>query len=259
MSISDYETLHVEDSDDFVTLTVTRPSARNALSHQVLTELKDFLSTAAKPMILTGAPGPAFVAGADIREMAAMSPDEGEQFGRLGQDVMNLLEAVPAPVIACVDGYALGGGCELAMACDFIYATSKAVFGQPEVLLGLIPGFGGCVRLQQLVGPGRARELIYSGRKVDAEEARRIGLVNEFFDSREDMLAAARRSLGTIAANSPAAVALCKATVNSARGQEVLAGLSIELASFRRTFTTPDMIEGTTAFLAKRKPVFRRV
>ena len=116
-----------------------------------------------------------------------------------GSSVMNLLESVPAPVIACVDGYALGGGCELAMAADFIYATSKAVFGQPEVLLGLIPGFGGCVRLQQLVGPGLARELIYSGRKIDAAQAQRIGLVNEVFESREDMLAAAARTLREIA------------------------------------------------------------
>nr|WP_218922104.1 enoyl-CoA hydratase-related protein [Kibdelosporangium phytohabitans] len=246
------------DNDDIVTVTVTRPEARNALSRQVLTELRHFLSTAATPMILTGAPGPAFVAGADIREMAAMTPDEGTEFGRLGQDVMNLLEAVPAPVIACVDGYALGGGCELAMAADFVYATSKAVFGQPEVQLGLIPGFGGCVRLQRLVGPGRARELIYTGRKVDAAEALRIGLVNEVFDTRAEMLTAARTSLATIAANSPAAVALCKNAVNAARGENIHTGLEVELAAFREAFTTPDMRTGTAAFLAKRKPVFNR-
>nr|WP_042198448.1 enoyl-CoA hydratase-related protein [Kibdelosporangium sp. MJ126-NF4]CEL23409.1 Enoyl-CoA hydratase [Kibdelosporangium sp. MJ126-NF4]CEL23475.1 Enoyl-CoA hydratase [Kibdelosporangium sp. MJ126-NF4]CTQ96855.1 Enoyl-CoA hydratase (EC 4.2.1.17) [Kibdelosporangium sp. MJ126-NF4] len=252
-----YETLHVDDTGDIVTLTITRPAARNALSRQVLTELQHFLRTAVKPMILTGAPGPAFVAGADIREMAAMTPEEGRQFGRLGQSVMNLLEAVPAPVIACVDGYALGGGCELAMASDFIYATTKAVFGQPEVLLGLIPGFGGCVRLQRLVGPGRARELVYTGRKVDATEARRLGLVNEVYDTRAEMLTAARACLTTIAANSPAAVALCKATVNAARGENVHTGLEVELAAFRQAFTTPDMRTGTAAFLAKRKPVFR--
>jgi enoyl-CoA hydratase len=252
----DYETLHIQD-DGVLTLTVTRPSARNALSRQVLTELRHFLSTAVKPMILTAEPGPAFVAGADIREMAAMTPDEGEEFGRLGQEVMNLLENMPAPVIACVDGYALGGGCELAMAADFIYATSKAVFGQPEVLLGLIPGFGGCVRLPRLVGPARARELIYSGRKVDAAEAQRIGLVNEVFDSRADMLAAALRTLHTIAVNSPAAVALCKTAINGAYGQSIDEGLALEASAFRQAFTTSDMREGTKAFLAKRKPVFR--
>lgn len=250
--------LHVEETDGIVTVTVTRPEARNALSRQVLTELRDFLGTAAKPMILTGAPGPAFVAGADIREMAAMTPDEGEEFGRLGQTVTSLLEAVPAPVIACVDGYALGGGCELAMAADFIYATTAAVFGQPEVLLGLIPGFGGCVRLQQLVGPARARELIYSGRKVDAAHAQRIGLVNEVFGTRQEMFAAARLTLATIAANSPAAVALCKKTVNAARGENVHTGLELELAAFRQAFTTPDMRVGTAAFLAKREPVFNQ-
>ena len=252
----DYSHLDIEDGD-IVTLTVNRPSARNALSVGVLTELQHYLRTATKPMILTGAPGPAFVAGADIREMAPMTPDEGAAFGRLGQQVMNLLESVPAPVIACVDGYALGGGCELAMAADFIYATSKAVFGQPEVLLGLIPGFGGCVRLQQLVGPGLARDLIYSGRKIEAAQAQRIGLVNQVFESRQDMLAAAARTLGEIAVNSPTAVALCKAAINGSRGANVDSGLDLEATAFRQAFTTPDMREGTAAFLAKRTPVFR--
>ena len=254
----DYETLDIQETENVVTLTITRPSARNALSRRTLGELRDFLARVTKPMILTAAPGPAFVAGADIREMAAMTPDEGEDFGRLGQAVMNLLEQLPVPVVACVDGYALGGGCELALAADFIYATRKAVFGQPEVLLGLIPGFGGCVRLQRLIGPARARELIYSGRHVDALEANRIGLVNEIFDSREEMLDAAHRTLVRIAANSPAAVALCKTAINAARGRDVLQGLDIELAAFREAFTTPDMREGTAAFLAKREPTFHR-
>lgn len=255
----DYRNLLVEDVDGIVTLTVHRPTARNALSVDTLTELRDFLTatTSIRGLILTGAPGPAFIAGADIREMAAMTPDEAEVFGGLGQEVTRLLEQVPVPVIACVDGYALGGGCEMAMACDFVYATEKAVFGQPEVLLGLIPGFGGCVRLQRMVGPAKARELIYSGRKVDAVEARRIGLVNEVFDSREDMLAAARRTLVEIAANSLVAVALCKSVVNAASGRTVADGLDIELDAFRRAFTSPDMKEGTAAFLAKRPPVFR--
>lgn len=254
----DYETLDIRETENVVTLTITRPAARNALSRRTLGELRDFLARVTKPMILSAAPGPAFVAGADIREMATMTPDEGEEFGRLGQAVMNLLEHLPAPVVACVDGYALGGGCELALAADFIYATRKAVFGQPEVLLGLIPGFGGCVRLQRLIGPARARELIYSGRHVDALEANRIGLVNEIFDSREDMLAAAHRTLVRIAANSPAAVTLCKTAINAARGQNVLQGLDIELTAFRQAFTTPDMREGTAAFLAKREPTFHR-
>jgi enoyl-CoA hydratase len=254
----DYQTLGTEQRDGITTVTVTRPEARNALSGRTLTELHHLLSNASGPLILTGAPGPAFIAGADIREMASMTPAEGEEFGRLGQSVTTLLESIDFPVIACVDGYALGGGCEIALACDFVYATDKSVFGQPEVLLGLIPGFGGCVRLHQRVGPARAREMIYSGRHVDAAEAYRIGLVNEVFDSRDAMLAAARHTLATINRNSPAAVALCKATINATRGQEVQTGLGVELAAFRQAFTTSDMREGTAAFLAKRKPAFAR-
>jgi len=253
----DYQALSVEQQDGVTTVTVTRPEARNALSGRALTELHHLLGGATGPLILTGAPGPAFVAGADIGEMARMTPDEGERFGRLGQSVTSLLESVPVPVIACVDGYALGGGCELALACDFVYATEKSVFGQPEVVLGLIPGFGGCVRLQRHVGPARAREMIYTGRRVDAAEAQRIGLVNELFPDRDAMLTAARHTLATIGRNSPAAVSLCKATINAARGRDVETGLGIELAAFRQVFTTPDMREGTAAFLAKREPTFR--
>jgi enoyl-CoA hydratase len=254
----DYRTLGTETRDGITTVTVTRPEARNALSRRTLTELLQVVGGATGPLILTGAPGPAFVAGADIREMARMTPEEGEEFGRLGQAVTSLLESVRVPVIACVDGYAFGGGCELALACDFVYATEKSVFGQPEVTLGLIPGFGGCVRLQQQVGPARARELIYSGRRVDAAEAQRIGLVNELFPDRDAMLTAARHTLTAIGRNSPAAVSLCKATINAARGQDVRTGLLAELTAFRQAFTTPDRHEGTAAFLAKREPAFPR-
>ena len=245
------------------TVTVDRPRARNALSSPVLTELLGVCSSlgddpAVAGIVLTGAPGPAFVAGADIREMAALDPDEGTRFGALGQEVTRALEALPVPVIACVDGYALGGGCELALACDFVYATPKAVFGQPEVLLGLIPGFGGCVRLRRQVGPGRARELIYTGRHVDAAEAQRIGLVTELFDNREAMLAGARATITAVSRNSRNAVALAKRAVNASRGRSVEDGLERELAAFRAAFTSPDMREGTGAFLGKREPVFGR-
>ncbi|MEJ2858784.1 MULTISPECIES: enoyl-CoA hydratase/isomerase family protein [unclassified Saccharothrix] len=256
----DYSTLAVDTDDDGITtLTVTRPEARNALSGQVLTELAHFLSTQSPTgVVLTGAPGPAFVAGADIREMAGMTPAEGERFGALGQRVTRLVEEAPFPVVAAVDGYALGGGCELVLACDFAYATRKAVFGQPEVVLGLIPGFGGCVRLPRLVGPAVARELIYTGRHVDAEEALRLGLVTSVFDDRPTMLAAARAALRRIAGNSPVAVSLAKAVLNGVRGRTVPEGLDVELAAFREAFTTDDRHEGTTAFLAKRPPDFGR-
>ncbi|WP_086664687.1 enoyl-CoA hydratase/isomerase family protein [Lentzea kentuckyensis] len=255
----DYQTLLLDEHDDVLTVTVHRPPARNALSQRTLTELRHLLATFAGPraLLLTGSVGPAFIAGADIREMAAMTPEEGEQFGALGQEVTRLLEQLPVPVIACVDGYALGGGCEMAMACDFVYATRKAVFGQPEVLLGLIPGFGGCVRLFRRVGIAKARELIYSGRRVDAAEAHRLGLVNEVFDNREEMFAAARLVLADIAANSPAAVSACKSVLDAVDGLSVDEGLRVELEAFREAFTTTDMREGTDAFLSKRAPTFR--
>ncbi|GAB2807408.1 enoyl-CoA hydratase/isomerase family protein [Lentzea nigeriaca] len=255
----DCQTLLLDEHDGVVTVTVNRPPARNALSEQTLTELRDLFRdlTGPRAVLLTGSEGPAFIAGADIREMAAMTPEEGEKFGALGQEVTRLIEQLPVPAIACVDGYALGGGCEMAMACDFIYATRKAVFGQPEVLLGLIPGFGGCVRLFRRVGVAKARELIYSGRRVDAVEAHRLGLVNEVFDSREEMFAAARRVLTDIAANSPAAVSACKSVINAVDGLGVAEGLRAELEAFRQAFTTDDMREGTAAFLAKRTPEFR--
>jgi enoyl-CoA hydratase len=258
----DQQTVVVEVQAPVATVTVNRPRARNALSSEVLTGLLDALAElrgnpAIAGVILTGAPGPAFVAGADIREMAAMDPERGARFGALGQEVTRELERLPVPVIACVDGYALGGGCEIALACDFVYATPKAVFGQPEVLLGLIPGFGGCVRLRRQVGPGRARELIFTGRHVDAAEAHRMGLVNELFDSREAMLGGARATITAVSRNSRDAVALAKNALNAGRGHSVDTGLELELSAFRLAFTTPDMREGTTAFLGKREPAFR--
>ncbi|MGW4060924.1 enoyl-CoA hydratase/isomerase family protein [Amycolatopsis sp. NPDC004747] len=254
-------TVVVELQAPVATVTVDRPRARNALSSQVLTELLAVCSSlggnpAVAGVVLTGAPGPAFVAGADIREMAALDPPRGARFGALGQEVTRALEALPVPVIACVDGYALGGGCELALACDFVYATPKAVFGQPEVLLGLVPGFGGCVRLWRQVGPGRARELIFTGRHVDAAEAHRIGLVTELFDSREAMLAGARATIKAVSRNSRAAVALAKGAVNASRGRTVDDGLELELSAFRSAFAGPDVREGTGAFLGKREPGF---
>lgn len=257
-----FETLDVGTHEGIMTVAVNRPNALNALSARTLTELKQLLASLGanesgiRGVILTGAGDRAFIAGADIREMAVMTPDEGEAFGRLGQEVTRLLEDLPKPVIACVNGYALGGGCEMAMGCDYIYATKNAVFGQPEVSLGLIPGFGGCVRLQRFVGPGRAKEMIYTGRKVDAEEALRIGLANRVFPTRDSMLEAARESLAEVAKRSPIAVSICKATINAANGRTTAGALEIETAAFRQAFTTEDMREGTRAFLEKRTPTF---
>jgi enoyl-CoA hydratase len=258
-----FETLIIDSHDGITTVTVNRPGALNALSALTLTELKHLLTLlttgggpVSRGVILTGAGDRAFIAGADIREMARMTPAEGEEFGRLGQDVTRLLEDLPIPVIACVNGYALGGGCEMAMGCDYLYATENALFGQPEVALGLIPGFGGCVRLQRYIGPARAKEMIYTGRRISAQEALRIGLVNRVFATRHEMLDAAVESLNEIATRSPIAVSLCKATINAAHGLTTAAALEVETAAFRKAFTTDDMREGTRAFIEKRTAAF---
>jgi enoyl-CoA hydratase len=256
-----HQTLIVDHVDDIITVTINRPAQLNALSELVLGELGELGASYARRrgvrgMILTGAGERAFVAGADIKRMAQMEGEQGAAFGRLGQRVTEVIEALPFPVIACVDGVALGGGCELAMAADFIYATERATFGQPEVKLGLIPGFGGCVRLPRFVGPARAKELIYSGRSIDAREAERIGLVNRVFASRDEMLGAARVTLDEVAQRSPVAVALCKEVLNGLPGKSTLQQLALEAAAFARAFETDDKREGVAAFVAKRAPHF---
>jgi len=258
-----YQTLLVEQHSGIVTLTINRPDKLNALSEVVLGELNDLLTGLAaksfpeiRGMVVTGAGDKAFIAGADIARMAEMSPAEGATFSQLGQGVPLLLEALPFPVIACVHGYALGGGCELAMGCDYIFATETAVFGQPEVSLGLIPGFGGCVRLLRLVGPSRAKELIYTGRNVKADEALRIGLVNRVFATKQEMLAGAAESLALVTAKSPVAVSVCKQILNELEGKSTRDQLRVENDGFYRVFESEDKREGTAAFLAKRKPVF---
>lgn len=209
-------------------------------------------------MILTGAGEKAFIAGADIKEMDSMTPEEGERFGTLGQEVSLLFERVPVPVIACVNGFALGGGLEMAMSCDFIYATSNAVFGQPEVNLALIPGFGGTQRLMRYVGLGHARELIYTGRNFKAEEAYSLGLLNRRpFSTKDDMIAAAEKTLGLVKGKSAVVVAKCKEVIRNGEGVPLPNGLALEKAAFRFVFETEDKEEGVKAFLEKRPPVFK--
>lgn len=256
-----YKTLRVDRIEHVLTVTIDRPDKLNALSDVVLDELAELctkmpVQSGVRGMILAGAGDRAFVAGADIQRMSEMTPDEGIAFGRLGQKVTELIEALPFPVIACVNGFALGGGCELAMAADFIYATESAVFGQPEVKLGLIPGFGGCVRLLRLVGPARAKELIYTGRDIGVQEAQRIGLVNAVFSSRAAMTSAAIETIGVIAQRSAIAVATCKEILTSLEGKSTAAQLALENAGFGRVFTTADKREGVAAFLGKRSPTF---
>ena len=259
-----YETLTFEVKESIGYLTVNREKKLNALNSKVLSELKELLShlinedkgQTVKGVIFTGAGEKAFIAGADIAEMQDMSVDQARDFGALGQEVTVLFEQLPMPVIACVNGFALGGGCEMAMACDFIYATDNAVFGQPEVKLGLIPGFGGTQRLSRIVGRNRAKEIIYTGRNVKAEEALAMGLAIKLFPTKEEMIAGALKTFSYILTVSPNAVKLSKKVMNSGNDLTVTDGLRHELEQFAAIFSSEDMKEGTKAFIEKRAPNF---
>jgi enoyl-CoA hydratase len=255
--------VRVERDGAVALVTIDRPKALNALSPEVLGALADafeelaLAGDAVRGVLLVGAGGRAFVAGADIRTLATLTPEQGSETGRLGHRVAGLIESLPAPVIACVDGFALGGGLEIALACDFIYATDASWFGQPEVRLGLIPGFGGTVRLPRAVGVALAKELIYTGRRIDARAAESAGLIARRFPDREAMLAGARDTVAEIAANAWTAVAIAKRVLVAASGTPTATATDLEVAGFEDAFRTEDMREGVTAFLEKREPEFR--
>jgi enoyl-CoA hydratase len=258
-----FDTLHFEMLDNNIgLLTVSRPKALNALNSIVLKELAAFFTEAAqrkdiRALIVTGDGDKAFIAGADISEMSKLSKNEALHFARSGQLVTTLIEKFPAPVIAAVNGYALGGGCEMAMACDFILSSDRAVFGQPEVSLGLITGFGGAVRLVEFVGLPMARELIYSGRKISAEEALRVGLVNRVVPHGE-LLDVAKVVALEISAQSPLAVRSVKRAMNAMRSvSDLKQKLEVEAQAFSDVFESYDQKEGTQSFLERRKPVFK--
>jgi enoyl-CoA hydratase len=241
------------------TLTINRPDKLNALSRELLSELSAAIQSLAakdevRAAVITGA-GKAFVAGADIASMKTMTEDEGRAFGALGQGVFTAIEHLRCPVIAAVNGFALGGGCELALACDFIYASSKAKFGQPEVNLGIIPGFGGTQRLPRRVGLAVARELIYTGKMIDAEEALRIGLVNAVFEP-DALLAAATMTAAEIATKGPLAVAAAKRLIRDGADLPLPEANRLEQAAFGEAFGTEDQREGMEAFLQKRAAAF---
>jgi enoyl-CoA hydratase len=250
-----------EAADGIAVITVDRPDKLNALNRRTIVELGDAFRRAAsddavRGVIITGSGSKAFVAGADIGELSEMGPVDGVEVSRLGQRVFREIELSRKPVIAAVNGFALGGGCELAMACHLRIASGSAKFGLPEVKLGIIPGYGGTLRLPRLVGKGRALELILTGAMIDAAEARRIGLVNRVAPS-EDLMAEARGLLSQIIANGPVALAL--AIECSTRGLEmdIDDGLALESNLFGLLAATSDMKEGMSAFLEKRKPEFR--
>lgn len=257
-------TIKFEKVNELGILTINRPTKHNALNTEVLSELKELLQElsadeayAIKGLILTGEGEKAFIAGADILEMSDMTPSDAYTLGQLGQQVTQLFENLKIPVIACVNGFALGGGCEMAMSCDFIYATSNAIFGQPEVKLGLIPGFGGTQRLAKLVGRNFAKELIYTGRNISADEAEDMGLVLEIFQTKYEMINKATKTLKAIAANSPFAVSMAKKVMNEGIDLTVNEGLQLEKRQFSAIFTSEDMREGTKAFVQKRTPAFK--
>jgi enoyl-CoA hydratase len=240
-------------------LTVDRPESLNALDVASLTELRDRLQEVAaddevRAVILTGAGEKAFVAGADIKYMSGLDVEQAKAWGALGHEAGRLLETMPKPTIAAVNGFALGGGCELALACDIRYAAGGAKLGQPEVNLGIIPGWGGTQRLARVCGLGIAKELIFTGRVVDAEEALRIGLVNAVHDP---VLDRARETAALLASKSPISLRVMKQLANRSLGGDHAANLEAEGDSFGELFSSDDAKEGMTAFVEKRPPVFR--
>jgi enoyl-CoA hydratase len=242
-------------------LTLNRPEALNALNRGLLEALADRTAAIAadasvRAVVVTGA-GRAFAAGADIAAMRGMTAVEGEAFSRLGHRVLSSLEELSAATIAAVDGYALGGGCELACACDWIYATRRARFGQPEVNLGLIPGFGGTSRLPRRVGVAWARELVMTGEPIAAELAERIGLVNRVFEDAAGLLEAAIKAGETVAAKGPLAVARAKRLLHETQCADLRVAHACEQSAFGSIFATEDREEGMAAFLEKRSPKFR--
>jgi enoyl-CoA hydratase len=252
--------IDVEIADRIATVTMNRPEALNAFN----TEQLDLLIAAfraladdrsVRAVILTGAGERAFAAGADIKAMAAMTPAEGVDFGRKGHAATAAVELLPQPVIAAVNGFAFGGGCELAIACDIRLAAENARFAQPEVGLGIPPGWGGTQRLPRLIGPGFAAEMIYSGRHVSADEALRIGLVNAVHPL-DRLLPAARELAAQIAKQSPSAVRAAKRLISLAVAGGQGAGLAAEVAGFAAAFTNPDRHEGMSAFIEKRAAEF---
>jgi len=257
----EYKNLLVEIQDDGVTtVSVNRPKFLNALDTPTLEEMKDCfgkLATdpAVKAVIIRGAGEKAFVAGADLKAMSTMTAVEGRDFSNLGHEVFDAIEKLPYVVIAAVNGFALGGGCELALACDFRYASTTAKFGQPEVNYGIIPGFGGSQRLARLIGKGYAKEMIYTGDFIDAQEAHRIGLVNRVCHP-EELYDAAEQTCRKIMKKGPLAIASAKDAINKGLSMDLDSGLSYEAQVFGNCFATLDQKEGMNAFLEKRKPVF---
>lgn len=237
-------------------ITINRPKALNALNSEVLKELNATLDAVdlenTRALVLTGAGEKSFVAGADIAEMSTLTKAEGEAFGKIGNNVFRKIETFPIPVIAAVNGFALGGGCEIAMSCDIRLCSDTAIFGQPEVGLGITPGFGGTQRLARLIPVGKAKEIIYGAVNIKADEAYRLGLVNSVYPL-EELLPAAKKLAAKIAKNAPIAVRACKQAINEGLDLDMDQAIVLEEKLFGSCFETEDQREGMQAFLEKRK------
>ena len=250
----------LEKEEHLAIITINRPKALNALNSETLKDLDVVLENLENDsniycVILTGSGEKAFVAGADIAEMKDLSEEEGKEFGLLGNKIFRRLEKLDKPVIAAISGFALGGGCELAMACDIRIASEKARFAQPEAGLGITPGFGGTQRLSRLVGEGKAKELIYTCSMIKADEALRIGLVNKVVEL-ENLMDEAKKMANSIIANAPIAVKLCKDAINKGMQVDIDSAIEIEAIDFGKCFSTEDQKEGMNAFIEKRAKNF---
>ena len=259
--MAEYANLTVDVRDHTAIVKINRPKALNALNLDVLCNLRDAfqalsLNADVLGVMVTGEGDKAFVAGADITAMQDMSVLNAKHFAEFGHAVMDAIENFPRPVIAAVNGFALGGGLELALACDFIYASETAKMGLPEVNLGIFPGFGGTQRLTRALGIHKAKELIFTAKMLSASEAKTWGLVNEVV-APADLIAACQKVLNTIYSKGPVAISLAKALVTAGANDSVAAGLKLERASFAAAFSTEDKVEGMAAFLEKRPAQFK--
>jgi len=256
-----YNTLIFDVTDGLATITVNRPKSLNALNGEVLQELRTILEKISeneniRVLIFTGTGEKAFVAGADISELAEFNALQGKQFAANGHDIMTRIQNLPIPVIAAVNGFALGGGLELALACDFIYASETAKFGLPEITLGIIPGFGGTQRLPRILGKNLAKEMIFTGKTISAEEGREMGFVNKVLPS-ASLMEEAQKTAAAIAAKGKVSLNAAKQAVNRGMDVDLATGCAIETDAFALCLVSEDAREGTNAFLEKRKPDFK--
>lgn len=259
-----YKNLLIEKKESGVEILIlNRPAALNALNLELLQELENYLHSLmqksygeVRALIVTGQGDKAFVAGADIKEMSGMNVKEAQKFSESGQRVFRLFETLRLPVIAAVNGFALGGGLELALSCDFIYASENAKLGLPEVGLGLIPGFGGTARLSRVVGINRAREMILTGEMISAQEAMNCGLINKVVPA-ADLMATVLKTAQTLASRGPIAVAKAKFSIEETFDLNIDQGLGLEAHTFAHLFEAQDTKEGMSAFIEKRKPAFK--